>query len=285
MRKFYGIVAANFNTLFKVAQKQFSKSKGLRLNSKAWKIYVRAGVANFVDFLINGIVNTTTTTATDEQTYEQIIQFEGHSKLSEPVLLLLLFKVPDQEVIEFIETFLFNSRTRVKCGCPAFKYWGFEYILTRMNSVYGEGERRYPIERNPNKEGVFCKHLWVVTDSLYNKREKFVQNILPFYKRSLDVSSPEKLKKKIIEYGKDGIKRLYAKSVLIVKKTENSKIQKSFESLANKYMPKLLKEVNKKQEAMTRGLNRVNRQFAESGEKTILDETEGLDLQTLGLLD
>lgn len=275
--KIFGLIAANFNTLYKIAQKQFSKSKGLHLNSKDWKIHIKSGVANFIDFLINGIVNTSTTTLTDNMTYEQVIQFEKHQNIMNILKLFFIYKIPESEISTFIHIFLFNTRTRVKCSCPAFKYWGFEYILTRMNSVYGEGEKRFPIERNPNKEGVFCKHLWVITESLYNKKEKFARGLIPFFKRSLDVVSDQKINSIKRELGKEGIKTLYKRAKNEVDKTENSKIKSAFDTICNSYLSKLLKEINKKPESMIRGLNRINKQE----EKTLLDETEGLEIYRL----
>ncbi len=46
------------------------------------------------------------------------------------------------------------------CSCPAFRYWGYHYLTTEMNAVVGVTEQRYPRVRNPDLEGVVCKHLY-----------------------------------------------------------------------------------------------------------------------------
>jgi len=63
------------------------------------------------------------------------------------------------------------GRLQVKCSCPAYLYWGYEYIETQLGSDNIEvpdyegkkgGEKRYPKVRNPKLRGVICKHLTAV---------------------------------------------------------------------------------------------------------------------------
>lgn len=56
-------------------------------------------------------------------------------------------------------TLLISGDLSLKCNCPAFTYWGFEYILTQLDAVFGGEEDRYPEVRNPDLEGIVCKHL------------------------------------------------------------------------------------------------------------------------------
>lgn len=60
---------------------------------------------------------------------------------------------------------------RVSCNCPSFLYHGYKYILTQLDALYppapdaaGQtgGEERFPQARNPELEGVVCKHLSAV---------------------------------------------------------------------------------------------------------------------------
>ncbi|MFA5491169.1 MAG: hypothetical protein WC284_18465 [Candidimonas sp.] len=44
------------------------------------------------------------------------------------------------------------------CTCPSFIYWGYQWILTVLDSAIYDEPRR-PIERNPGERGVICKHL------------------------------------------------------------------------------------------------------------------------------
>lgn len=49
---------------------------------------------------------------------------------------------------------------QVSCSCPAFKWWGYEYISTQLGIKDGEPQAIYPHIRNPKLEGVVCKHLY-----------------------------------------------------------------------------------------------------------------------------
>ena len=48
---------------------------------------------------------------------------------------------------------------QAECNCPSFLYHGYRYILTQLDTVLGKKESRLPKVRNPNLEGVVCKHL------------------------------------------------------------------------------------------------------------------------------
>jgi|HigsolmetaGSP11D_1036233.scaffolds.fasta_scaffold00013_34 hypothetical protein len=53
---------------------------------------------------------------------------------------------------------LWSGNVRLHCNCPAFSFWGFQYILTQLDAaIYAEG--RFPIIRNPDLKGIACKHL------------------------------------------------------------------------------------------------------------------------------
>jgi len=43
------------------------------------------------------------------------------------------------------------------CGCPSFKFYGYEYVLTQLNAAIIP-EVRFPHIRNPQLKGVLCKH-------------------------------------------------------------------------------------------------------------------------------
>ncbi len=53
---------------------------------------------------------------------------------------------------------LWSGNIRVHCPCPAFKFWGSQYILTQLDSAIIP-ENRYPHIRNPSLKGIVCKHL------------------------------------------------------------------------------------------------------------------------------
>lgn len=60
--------------------------------------------------------------------------------------------------VEIARLLLWAGNIRVHCPCPAFKYWGMQYIVTTKDSAIIP-EIRYPRIRNPQLKGVVCKHL------------------------------------------------------------------------------------------------------------------------------
>ncbi len=84
---------------------------------------------------------------------------------------------------------------KMSCSCPAFKFWGFQYILTQLDAVEGEEETRAPkpYPKNPEKrrntklEGVVCKHLYLVIQVL----PFHINNIVRDY-RNAGVLPPKK---------------------------------------------------------------------------------------------
>ncbi len=69
------------------------------------------------------------------------------------------------------KTLLAKADVQVFCSCPAFKYWGPNYILSlaKYDANAGPGENRPPNVRNPKQYGAVCKHL------------QNVLNVLPWY--------------------------------------------------------------------------------------------------------
>ena len=53
---------------------------------------------------------------------------------------------------------IWAGNIRVHCGCPSFKFWGYQYILTQLDASIFQ-ETRYPHIRNPQLKGICCKHL------------------------------------------------------------------------------------------------------------------------------
>lgn len=67
---------------------------------------------------------------------------------------------------------------KVRCSCPAFLYWGFEYITTELEIHRGEDQKIYPHIRNPKLEGVVCKHLYSTLNALPFNIMKIVSDIM-----------------------------------------------------------------------------------------------------------
>jgi len=72
-------------------------------------------------------------------------------------------------------TLAITGDIRVKCSCPAFLWWGSEYILTYLKAVEGPGNTIFPEVRNPELKGSVCKHLLNVFDILPFSTGKIVQ--------------------------------------------------------------------------------------------------------------
>ena len=49
---------------------------------------------------------------------------------------------------------------KISCTCPAFLYFGYKYILTQLDSNEAGAENRFPKIKNPDLEGVMCKHCY-----------------------------------------------------------------------------------------------------------------------------
>lgn len=61
---------------------------------------------------------------------------------------------------------MLDVQVQLMCSCPAQKYFGFNYILTKKDAKYTEPEVRRPDTRNPNQYGRYCKHLAVLMNRL-----------------------------------------------------------------------------------------------------------------------
>ena len=54
---------------------------------------------------------------------------------------------------------------KISCSCPAFRYWGYEYITTQLDSHADNPQYIYPMVRNPKLEGIMCKHCYKAVKS------------------------------------------------------------------------------------------------------------------------
>lgn len=60
--------------------------------------------------------------------------------------------------VEAARLLFWGANIKVHCGCPAFLFWGSQYILTQLDSAIVP-EDRFPHIRNPHLKGIVCKHL------------------------------------------------------------------------------------------------------------------------------
>lgn len=69
-------------------------------------------------------------------------------------------QVKDQSlnVTEAARVLLWAGNIKIHCTCPAFHFWGGQYILTQLDAAIVP-EERFPHIRNPHLRGISCKHL------------------------------------------------------------------------------------------------------------------------------
>ncbi len=64
----------------------------------------------------------------------------------------------DYDATESARLLLWGGNLQLHCGCPAYLFWGMNYILTQKDAAIVP-EDRFPTIRNPNLKGGLCKHL------------------------------------------------------------------------------------------------------------------------------
>lgn len=81
--------------------------------------------------------------------------------------LLKKYAAGDMKLSEVFRLAVSKGDIELYCTCPAFLYWGFQYINTQTGSVLkGKGENRFPGVRNDQLSGMYCKHLSVALEVL-----------------------------------------------------------------------------------------------------------------------
>jgi hypothetical protein len=53
---------------------------------------------------------------------------------------------------------MWSGNIKLYCGCPAFKFYGFAFILSQLDACIIP-ENRFPHIRNPQLKGIACKHI------------------------------------------------------------------------------------------------------------------------------
>jgi hypothetical protein len=60
--------------------------------------------------------------------------------------------------VEAARLLLWGGNIAMHCNCPAYRFWGMQYICTVLDSAIVP-ENREPRVRNPHHKGIVCKHL------------------------------------------------------------------------------------------------------------------------------
>lgn len=107
----------------------------------------------------------------DDVWYDNVIHFKNiRDMLSKYVQNKRLWTRDGQHtnLLKLSKEVLNHVDLQLYCSCPAFKYWGSDYItsLDRYDAKFGEPERRPPNIRNPKQYGILCKHLHSLMNTL-----------------------------------------------------------------------------------------------------------------------
>lgn len=76
----------------------------------------------------------------------------------------------------FLTTKIIPSKVdmRVRCSCPAFLYWGSEYIATQLDYILeGYEENRFPSIRDPELKNTACKHVALVANAVLDNKNLY----------------------------------------------------------------------------------------------------------------
>lgn len=121
-------------------------------------IYYRGFDENIMQFEVNSSEH-----EENRIRYRNLIEFDEWDQLGQD---------NDLNAAEKARMLLWVGNIKLHCTCPSFLYWGYQYMLTVLDSaIYPE--QRFPQERNPQERGIVCKHL--------NR----VLRVLPFYSGSI----------------------------------------------------------------------------------------------------
>lgn len=64
----------------------------------------------------------------------------------------------DYTPVERARLTMLEGDIALHCTCPSFLFWGYQYLLTQIDSAIVP-ETRSPNIRNPKQRGIVCKHL------------------------------------------------------------------------------------------------------------------------------
>lgn len=242
------ILAAEMSFLIDYAKDQYSKSRGLHLNSSDWKAYIHVGNPSFYRFITTGVIKFTTKTSISEKSYDQIIMLSDYKKIEPALLILFLSKNSDEDIASFLEMFFKTSNGKLSCTDPSFVYWGNAFNLTSLNAIYGPQELRPPNIRDPKQNNLVCKHLWVVLETYEKSTAYFAKNLIPYYKRLFGITSPTGIDRLLNSMNDKKIRSLVVQGISQLNRTKNNELI----SLYKKLTKITINNLNKKPEPVAK---------------------------------
>lgn len=225
------ILAAKIDYLINYSNNQFKENKGLKLNSKDWKSFIKVKNKDFYSFLRNGTIVFSTVSAISGKTYQQPVKLKNFKRIETLLFLLFLCKITDNEIANFIKNYLSNEDVRIRCTCQAFSKWGPHYNLTQIDSIYGPGEDRPPDIRDKKRNNLVCKHLWLILNDYSLHTNTFSIGLIPYYKRFFGVQSPKGAERLKRQLGKKELIKLIEQAFKELKKLNNSNLENTFKNL------------------------------------------------------
>ena len=225
------VLSAKLNYLLDYAKRQYSQHRGLHLNSKDWESYVNVRSALYYSFLINGTIKFTTRSRISGKSYDQYVKLVDFKKFEPALLLLYLIDTPEDQIVNFIKTFLIHDEAKLFCTDSSFLYWGAKYNLTQIGSCYGPGEIRPPDIRDPGRNFLVCKHLWLVLVNFEKNINEFAKGLIPYYKTAFGLMSPKGLEKLKKQLGDKGIKNVIESALKNIDKIKSDEVKKLFREL------------------------------------------------------
>lgn len=120
-------------------------------------------------------------------------------------------------------------------------FWGPHYNLTKIKSAYGPGEIRPPDKRDPNRQNLVCKHLWVILDSYSKLVNSFTVGLLPYYKRLFGLTSPTGIERLQKTLGEAGFKKVIEQAIIDLNKINNAQLTSKFKQLTDGKLNEVMK--------------------------------------------
>lgn len=243
MSKKKAILSAKIDYLIDYAKREYSKPRGLHLNSADWKGFITVGTPQYYSFLINGTMKFYTKSKISGERYDQILKLVDFKKLEAPLLLLFLTKQSDDIIIDFISMLFSHGEAKLFCNDESFQYWGMHYNLTQIHSAYGPGEGRPPNKRDPNRQNLVCKHLWLVLDQYSKSVKVFAKGLLPYYKRMFGLTSPTGIDRLQKSIGQEGFRKIIEQAIVDLNKLKSAELTNRFKQLTNGKLNEIMKPI------------------------------------------
>ena len=96
-------------------------------------------------------------------------------------------------------------------------------------------------KRDPNRQNLVCKHLWVVLDSYSKLVNSFTVGLLPYYKRLFGLTSPAGIERLQKTLGQAGFKKVIEQAVIDLNKINNADLINKFKQLTDGKLNEIMK--------------------------------------------